>query len=74
MGVGFGRHRACLFGSFDNAQPVAQPLHGGPGDKDRAFKGVGGFAVELVGDGGEQTVFDLTALSPVLSMAKQPVP
>ena len=37
-------------------EPVAQPLHGGAGDEDRAFQRVGALSRELVGNGGEQLV------------------
>ena len=40
----------------DDAEPVAEPLHRGAGDEDRAFERVGPLALELVGDGGEQPV------------------
>ena len=41
---------------FDELQPVAQPLHGGAGNEDRAFQRIGALAVQLIGDGGEQPV------------------
>ena len=56
-------------------QAVAQPLHRGAGDEDRAFQRIGALAVELIGDGGEQAVAARSTRSaPVLSSAKQPVP
>ena len=41
---------------LDDSQPVAQPLHGGAGDEDRALQGVGRLAREAPGDGGQQPV------------------
>ena len=55
-GIGFVGERAGLGRLLDDAEPVAQPLHRGAGDEDRAFQRVGAFAVELIGDGGEQLV------------------
>ena len=40
-GIGFVGERAGLGGLLDEAEPVAQPLHGGAGDEDRAFERVG---------------------------------
>ena len=54
--IGVVGERAGLAGLLDDAEPVAQPLHGGAGDEDRAFQRVGALAAELVGDGGEQPV------------------
>ena len=65
-----GRHQIDLLGRIgcaprarrlsDDAaislQPVAQPLHGGAGDEDRAFQRIGALAADLIGDGGEQPV------------------
>ena len=39
---------------FDDAQAVAQPLHGRSGDEGAAFQGVGRFVAQLPGDGGQQ--------------------
>ena len=47
--AGFGRSR-------DHAEPIAQPLHRRTGDKDAAFEGIGGAAVESIGDRRQQTV------------------
>ena len=47
--AGFGRSR-------DDAEPIAQPLHRRTGDKDAAFEGIGGAAVESIGDRRQQTV------------------
>ena len=43
-GIGFVGERAGLGGLLDDAEPVAQPLHGGAGDEDRAFERVGALA------------------------------
>ena len=51
-----GRKGLRLRGVLDHSQPVAKPLHGGAGDEDRAFQGVGRFARETPGDGGQQPV------------------
>ena len=56
-GIGLVGKRPGLGGLLDDTQAVAQPLHGGAGDEDRAFQRVGALACELVGDGGEQLVF-----------------
>ena len=55
-GIGFVGERAGLGGLLDDAEAVAQPLHRGARDEDRAFERVGAFAFELIGDGGEQLV------------------
>ena len=73
--IGLRRERAGLVGALDQLQPVAQPLHGGAGDEDRAFQRIGGAAVEPVGDGGQKLVLARRPpRAPVLSTAKQPVP
>ena len=54
--VGRARQRVRVGGALDQLQPVAQPLHGGAGDEDRAFQRIGALAVELIGDGGQQPV------------------
>ena len=41
---------------LDQPEPVAQPLHRGAGDEDRALQRIGALAAELVGDGGQQPV------------------
>ncbi len=83
-----GRHHIDLLGRIgtfgeradigrlgDDLQAVAQPLHGGAGDEDRAFQRIGALAVELIGDGREQPVArGDRAQAPVLSSTKQPVP
>jgi hypothetical protein len=40
----------------DDLETVAQPLHGGPGDEDRALQGVGRLAADPIGDGRQQPV------------------
>jgi hypothetical protein len=82
-----GRHEINLLGGSafcasaltsedftDELQAVAQPLHRGAGDEDRALQRIGAPAAELIGDGGEQRWRDRTGSEPVLSSAKQPVP
>ncbi len=54
--VGFIGKRSGFGGVLDDAEPVAQPLHRGAGDEDRAFERVGALAAELIGDRGEQLV------------------
>ena len=51
------RKLSRLAGLFDDAQPVAQPLNCGAGDKNCAFEGISALAVELIGNGGEEPVF-----------------
>ena len=48
----------------DDLEAVAQPLHRGSGDENRAFQRVGAFSLELIGDGGEQPVARDDALRP----------
>ena len=43
-GIGFVGERAGLGRLLDDAEAVAQPLHGGAGDEDRAFERVGALA------------------------------
>ena len=43
-GVGLVGERAGLGGVLDDAEAVAQPLHRGAGDEDRAFERVGALA------------------------------
>ena len=50
-----GQH-ARLAGFADDAQPVAQPLHRSPRDKDRPFQSIGGFAIQLIGNGGQHAI------------------
>ena len=51
------RERLYLRRRADQPEPVAEPLHEGAGDGDRAFQGVhGGLVADLVADGGEQAV------------------
>ena len=52
-GIGFVGERAGVGGLRDDAEAVAQPLHRGAGDEDRALQRVGAFALQLIGDGGE---------------------
>ena len=48
----------------DDLEPVAQPLDHRARDEDRAFERIGGLAVELVGDGGEQAVLRRSPARP----------
>ena len=62
-------------GAGDDPQLVAQPLHGRPGDGDRALQGVDGLGVtELVAERGQQPGLRADDLLPVLSIMKLPVP
>ena len=56
LGIRLGRQRPAFGRRGDDLEAVAQPLHGGAGDEDRAFERIGALAVELVGDGGQQPV------------------
>jgi hypothetical protein len=46
-----------VHGLRDEAETVAQPLHDGAADEDRALERVVDPAVDLPGDGGEEVVF-----------------
>ncbi len=78
-----GRHQIDLFGRIglggkvvglgrlgDDLEAVAQPLHRGAGDEDRAFQRVSALAVELIGDCGEQPVARGDALWPGIEQRK----
>ena len=54
LGIGFARHASRLGGTRDHLQAIAQPLHGGAGDEDRAFQRVRALTVELIGDRRQQ--------------------
>src|SRR3546814_1160419 len=56
LGFGLGR------GLYD-AEPVAQPLHGGAGDEDAAFQRVGGLAAEAIGNGRQQAMLRVHQLA-----------
>ena len=76
-GVGHGGgQRGDLLGPLDDAEPVAQPLHGRAGDEDGALEGVGPGAVgQRPGDGGEQARRPARgSVSPTFMSTKQPVP
>ena len=49
---------------FDDAQPVAQPLHDRAGDEHRAFQAVGDLAAESPADRGQQLVLRGDRLVP----------
>ena len=54
--VDLAGQRLDLGGAGDDAELVAQPLHGRPGDRDRALERVDRPVAELVADGREQPV------------------
>ena len=56
VGVGARRQFAGLRGAGDEAEPVAQPLHGRAGGEDRAFERIGALALQLVGDRRQQAM------------------
>ena len=48
---------SVFVGAVDDFQAVAKPLYGRARDENRAFERIGGGAVQLIGDGGEEAVF-----------------
>ena len=75
-----GRQRADLGRALDDAEAVAQPLHGGAGDEDRALVGVGELGL-AAGAGqrprhrGEQPVDRARdSVVPTFTSTKLPVP
>src|SRR3546814_19029906 len=66
-GEGFGLGR----GLYD-AEPVAQPLHGGAGDEDAAFQRVGGLAAEALGTGRQQAMLRVHQLAAGVEEGKAP--
>ena len=51
LGVCNCGHRAGRGGIGDDLEAVAQPLHGGAGNENRALEGIGALAAELIGNG-----------------------
>ena len=54
--IGLLRERVDLGRLTDEMQAVAQPLHRGAGNEDRALQRIGAPSGKLIGDGGEQAV------------------
>ena len=54
--VGLSRHRPRLRRVLDQMQPVPKPLHRSTGNENRALKRVSSPPLQLVGNGGEQTI------------------
>ena len=69
-----GGERLDVGGLADEAEPVAQPLHGGAGDEDAAFEGVFARFAGLRRTVVIRPLRESTGRVPVCISRKQPVP